>query len=253
MPAPVILISPGTQRKGAEFFDYSVTLSDAYPRAITAAGGIPWILSCTTEPDIIAQCVHRCHGVLLTGGDDIQPNLYTGKLSPALRRTLSPADPARDLAEISLIREVFAQRKPLLAICRGQQILNVAFGGGLIVDIPSQLPKAENHCRMDLKDRVAHSIVLSDDCLLRRVFGKRTLGVNSTHHQAVLEPVAPFRATAQSADGLVEAMELGLADRHLLPYLLAVQFHPERLIRRFPEFLEVFRTFTRACASDAKG
>jgi putative glutamine amidotransferase len=245
--APLILIAPGTQRKGAEFFDYSITLSDAYPRAILAAGGIPWVMSCTASPSVIAQCVHRCDGVLLTGGDDIQPELYSPKLPPRLRKTVSPADRVRDLAEILLIREVFEQRKPLLAICRGQQILNVAFDGELIVDIPSQVPGAANHCRMDRKDRVVHQVELVKGSLLRQLLGKSACGVNSTHHQAVKQVVHPFRVAARSPDGIVEAMELDLAERHLLPYLLAVQFHPERLIERYPEFLELFRSFTRAC------
>jgi putative glutamine amidotransferase len=251
-PLPVILVAPGTQRKGAEFFDYSLTLSDAYPQALLAAGALPWILSCTTTPAVIEQAVRRCDGILLTGGDDIRPAVYGRRLSPKLRRTVSPADPMRDLAEITLIQEVFRQRKPLLAICRGQQILNVAFGGGLIVDIASEVPGALNHCRMDRKDRPVHSIDLEPDSRLAGLFGTTRLQVNSTHHQAVQKAVRPFRAVASSPDGIVEAMELDLADRHLLPYLLAVQFHPERLIQRQAEFLEIFRSFARACASVKK-
>src|SRR5213075_1532434 len=82
-------------------------------------------------------------------GDDVQPKLYAKDLTPQLERTVSPADAARDLWELLLIREVFRQRKPLLAICRGQQILNVALGGTLIVDIPTQVPRALNHRRLD--------------------------------------------------------------------------------------------------------
>jgi putative glutamine amidotransferase len=249
---PVILVAPGTQRRGAEFFDYSVTLSDAYPRAVLAAGALPWIMSRTTSAEVIAECVRRCDGVLLTGGDDIQPSLYSARLTPKLRKTVSVADPARDLAEVSLIKEVFRQRKPLLAICRGQQMLNVAFGGSLIVDIPTELPKALPHCRMDAKDRPVHGIDLAPGSMLAEIFGKRQLQVNSTHHQAVRRAIRPFRVVGASPDGVIEAMELDLADRHLLPYLLAVQFHPERLIQRHPEFLEIFRTFARACASVKK-
>ena len=250
--APLILISPSTQRRGAEFFDYSLNLSDAYPRAITATGGLPWVMSCTLSPAEIAESVRRSEGVLLTGGDDVQPGLYTSKLSPRLKKTVSPADPERDLSEMLLIQEVFRQRKPLLAICRGHQILNVALGGTLVVDIPSQMPKAINHTRTDLKDKIVHDIQLEPDSLLAQIFGKFAIGVNSTHHQAVARVAKPFRATAASADGIVEAMELDGANRHLLPFLLAIQFHPERLIDRHPEFLELFRSFTEACASQSK-
>lgn len=247
MRAPLILISPSTQRRGAEFFDYSMSLSDAYPRAIERAGGIPWIAACTPSKDLIAESVRRADGIMLSGGDDVQPSLYEATLSPRLRKTVSPADPARDYTELVLIEEAFRQRKPLLAICRGQQILTVAFGGRLIVDIPTQCPEALNHARLDLKDRIVHDIAIAPGSLLSRIFKTDKLGVNSSHHQAVEGAPAPFRITALSPDGIVEALELAPADRLLLPYLLAVQFHPERLIDRHPEFLELFRSFVQAC------
>ena len=250
--APLILISPSTQRRGVEFFDYSLNLSDAYPRALAAAGAIPWVMSCTLPPEAIAESVRRCHGVMLTGGDDIHPRLYAPRLSPRLKRTVGPADPARDLSELILIQEVFRQRKPLLAICRGHQILNVALGGTLVVDIPRQRPEALNHKRMDRKDKVVHAVQLKPDSLLAQIFGRPVLGVNSTHHQAIARVARPFEVTAASADGIIEAVELRRADRSLLPYLLSVQFHPERLIDGHPEFLDLFRSFAEACASQSK-
>lgn len=252
MRTPAILIAPGTQLHGSEFSDYSVSLSDAYPQAIMAAGGLPWILPCSLTKELLAQAVERSDGVLLTGGDDIEPKLYRQRLNPRLKKTVIDVDPIRDLAELALIREVFQQRKPLLAICRGHQMLNVAFGGELIVDIPSEVEGCLNHAQMDQKDRAVHEIQCAADSILAGALGKRQFSVNSTHHQAVRKPAAPFRVVAQSADGVVEAMELGLADRHLLPYLLAVQFHPERLVRQVPEFLELFRSFIQACASGRK-
>jgi len=252
MPAPLILVAPGTQARGAEFSDRAVTLSEAYPAAIIAAGGIPWIMPCTPVPEMIAESVRRCDGVMLTGGDDVMPELFKARLSPRLRATVSGTDPARDLTEMLLLAETFRRRKPLLAICRGQQVLNVAFGGKLIVDIPSEVPGAINHCRMDRKDAVVHPIQLAEGSLLAQIFGTTKLGVNSSHHQAVREAVCPFRVSARSQDGVIEAMELSLAERRLLPYVLAVQFHPERLIKRYPEFLKVFWSFTRACMSCRK-
>jgi putative glutamine amidotransferase len=252
MPLPLILVVPSTQAQGAEFLDRSVSLSEAYLEAVEAGGGLPWILSSTAPPALIAECVRRADGVLLTGGDDLQPNLYRPRVSPRLTATLSAHDPARDFAETCLIREVFWQKKPLLAICRGLQMLNVAFGGTLLVDIRTEVPGALDHCRMDQSKEVVHPIDVVEDSLLSRLTGKARLAVNSTHHQAAREVAALFRITGRSPDGVVEAMELGLAERHLLPYLLAVQFHPERLLERYPEFLEIFRGFTRACASRRK-
>lgn len=250
--APLILIAPSTQRRGAEFFDYSVSLSDAYPRAIAAADGVPWIMSGTLSPEIISECVRRSDGVLLTGGDDIQPHLYTSKISRKIKKTVSAADPARDLSEILVIQEVFRQRKPLMGICRGVQILNVAMGGTLIIDIPSQKPNAINHTRTDLKDRIVHEIQVDRDSLLAQIFKAPSVGVNSTHHQAVDHVAKPFRVTAKSVDGIIEALELNRSDEHWLPFFLAVQFHPERLIDRHPEFLAMFQSFVEACASQSK-
>jgi len=244
---PLILISPSTESKGAEFGDTSISLSENYPRAIMAGGGAPLTLPCTLSRELVAECVRRCDGVLLTGGDDIEPKLYTNKLSPRLRKTLSPVDYERDLRELLLIDEVFRQQKPLLAICRGHQILNVALGGTLVVDIPSQLPKAINHRRLDKGSEVVHEARLTDDSLLAKITGGQTLGVNSTHHQAVARIAKPLRATARSADGVVEGMELRPEAARLLPFLLAVQFHPERLVTRHPEHQKIFSSLTLAC------
>ena len=128
-------------------------------------------------------------------------------------------------------------------------MVNVALGGTLIVDIPSQAPSEIRHARMDLKDKVAHPIEVEGGTMLRNIFGKGELGVNSTHHQAI-DKVAPgLKVSAKAADGIVESCELC---EPLLPYFLGVQFHPERLIWRHPEFLELFRSFTAACAVNRK-
>jgi putative glutamine amidotransferase len=206
----------------------------------------------TPTPEVIAESVRRADGVMLTGGDDIQHDLYAPGLSPSLKAKILGADPARDYAELLVLQEVFRQRKPLLAICRGQQILNVAFGGGLIVDIPTQVPRALQHNRFDAKTRPVHDVTLMPESLLIELLGQPTIGVNSTHHQAVGRVAKPFRVTAQSPDGIIEALELDLAERHLLPYLLAVQFHPERLLERHPEFLVLFRSFVEASVARSK-
>ena len=159
MKPPIILISGSTEKRGQEFSDFSLSLSLNYPIAVQAAGGLPWVLPCMPLPDFAAEAVRRADGVLLTGGDDVQPRLYQpGKLPPKLAKTVHPADPERDLFELLLINEVLRQRKPLLAICRGQQILNVALGGSLLVDIPQQAPGAINHRQMDLKHDVVHAV-----------------------------------------------------------------------------------------------
>jgi putative glutamine amidotransferase len=146
---------------------------------------------------------------------------------------------------------VFRQGKPLFAICRGHQLVNIAFGGTLIVDIGLQLPGAINHRQLDRKNEVVHDAELTDGSLLANIVAHQKLGVNSSHHQAIGELADPFAVTARSADGVVEAMELKPGVAHL-PFFLAVQFHPERLYARHREHLKLFQHFVRACALSGK-
>lgn len=191
--------------------------------------------------------MRRCDGVLLSGGDDIQPEIYLDEVPAGLRRTVKVVDPVRDVHELVLIREVFRQRKPLLAICRGHQLLNIALGGTLLVDIGRQRPDAIKHDCMDRKDQPVHKAALTPDSLLAKMTGKRVLGVNSTHHQAVDRVADLLRVTASGPDGIVESLELTGSERGIVPFLLSVQFHPERLYARHPEFLELFRSLILAC------
>src|SRR5437868_6247801 len=150
--APLILVAPSTEEKGYEFYDYSISLSQPYLDSILGAGGLPLVLPCVPSEKLIAEYVRRSDGVLLTGGDDIGPELYSESLPEKLRQTVGHTDPKRDLQETILVKETFSQRKPLLAICRGHQLLNVALGGTLIVDIPSQVKTPINHTRLKHKD-----------------------------------------------------------------------------------------------------
>jgi putative glutamine amidotransferase len=243
---PTILVAPSTEREGAEFADWSLSLSNRYTDALIAAGGLPLVMPATARPESIALAVRCCQGVLLTGGDDIDPKLYAPDLPEALAKTTGKHDAGRDAWETLLIEEVFQQRKPLFAICRGQQMLNVALGGTLLVDIPSQVPNALPHNQMARKTEPVHTVSVAAGSLLASLTGATTLGVNSTHHQAVGRVADPLRAVAQSADGVIEALEL--KDPGRLPFLLAVQFHPERMLDGNGLFLRLFSSFVRASA-----
>lgn len=247
---PLILISPGIEKAGFEFNDQSISLSEAYPRAVTAAGGIPVIAPPGCSRETMAECVRRCDGVLLTGGDDVEPELYEKKLPVKVRRTVEPTPDGgeRTLRELILIDEIFRQRKPTLAICRGSQLLNVALGGTLIADIPTQVPKALNHSRMDKRNDVVHEVALTPGSLLAKITGRKNLRVNSTHHQAVGRVAKRLKAVALSPDGIVEAVELEPEASRLLPFFVGVQFHPERLARRRAEHRALFEAFVRACS-----
>lgn len=246
---PLILVSPSIEKAGVEFHDQSASLSVRYNTAILQAGGIPLTLPTSTDRAVLAECVRRTDGVLLTGGDDINPALYEKKLPRGVLRTVeqTPDDGARDLRELMLIEEIFRQRKPLLAICRGHQMLNIAFGGKLLADIDRQLPGALNHRRMDKPLELVHEAALTPGSLMFKICATSVLGVNSTHHQAVLETAEPFIATARSRDGIVEAMELKLP---LLPFFLSVQFHPERLTHKHARYRKIFQNFVAACENN---
>ena len=245
--APVVLISPSVQGKGVEFGDTSVSLAETYQRAVLAAGALPLVLPCLPETEMLDEAVRRCDGLLLTGGDDIHPELYTDALPPKVARTVVPAGWEREVRDLSLIDAVFRHRKPLLAICRGMQLVNVALGGTLIADIPRQVPRAMRHNRMDRKSEIVHEARLTPGTMLAKIVGKQSLGVNSTHHQAVDKLAEPLQVSARADDGVVEAMELRPENAALLPFLMTVQFHPERLAACYAEHQAIFNQFARAC------
>ncbi|MGD1088194.1 MAG: gamma-glutamyl-gamma-aminobutyrate hydrolase family protein [Verrucomicrobiota bacterium] len=251
---PLILVSPSIEKCGVEFHDLSVSLSVKYENAVLRAGGIPVVTPISTNRKILAEIVRRVDGVMLTGGDDINPDLYAKNLPRAVRKTVetTPDGGGRDLLELVLLGEIFHQRKPLLAICRGHQLLNIALGGRLIADIRRQIPGALNHQRMDKTGELVHEVALTAGSLLAKIIGKQVLGVNSSHHQAVLEPAEPLMVVARTRDGIVEAMELKPYVARQMPFLLSVQFHPERLTERHAGHRAIFNRFIQACAPKRK-
>jgi len=251
---PLILVAPSIERRGVEFHDLSVSLSVKYDFSVTQAGGIPVTVPTITDRALLAEAVRRADVVLLTGGDDINPGLYANNLPRAVRKTveMTPDGGGRDWRELVLIEEVFRQRKPLLAICRGHQMLNIALGGKLIADIRRQAPGALNHQRMDKAGEIVHEAQLTAGSLLAKITGRLVLGVNSSHHQAVLEPAEPLTAVARTRDGIVEAMEWKPEAARRMPFLLGVQFHPERLTEKHAEHRAIFSRFVEACKRKRK-
>ena len=245
--SPFILISPSFAKKGAEFSDASVSVSSRYTNAVFAAGGLPLILPALKDRRMIARAVARADGVLLTGGNDVQPSLYTRQLPRAVRRTIGPADPLRDWLDLVLIAEALAQQRPILAICRGMQILNVALGGTLLGDIQRQRAGSIQHERSDIPTQGVHEVTLTSGCLLAKMTGRKNVRVNSTHHQAVDRVAPTLRVTAISPDGIIEGLEWAKGDKTALPWMQAVQFHPERLFEKDWNSFELFRNFILAC------
>lgn len=248
---PLIVVTTDVDASGTEFGDRSLSLAWTYSLALEQAGALPLALPAVVQEDTVVHLVARCDGVVLTGGADLQPRLYRDRLPRRLVNTVKPTPDQgwRDLTELLVIREVFRQRKPLLAICRGHQLLNVALGGTLIVDLPTQHPNGLNHHSHDQGREIAHDVRLTPGSLLHTIAGTQVLGVNSTHHQAVDRVAGLLQVTATSSDGVVEGLELARAYRDALPFLLSVQFHPERLQDRYPAHRAIFTAFVQACAA----
>ena len=202
-----------------------VRLSLNYVRSTEGAGLTPVIIPPFTDPARAADVLVAASGLLLTGGEDVDPRRYGAEPHAATQ----PPNPARDETELELLRVARERRIPVLAICRGIQIVNVAFGGTLVQDLPSERPSAivhdqphdEAHPRSDR----CHAVALSSGSLVAGAAGATALEVNSYHHQAVDRLGAGLQATGHAPDGVVEACEG--TERGW--WLLAVQWHPEDL------------------------
>jgi putative glutamine amidotransferase len=191
-----------------------------YLASVRAVGGDPWELD--YEVDAVDVVVRSCAGLVLPGGVDVDPARYDETRHP----TVTDVDVARDEYEIELVRAALAADLPIFAICRGLQVMNVAAGGSLIQDIPSQVGHAVPHQIADPKDAIAHDVSLGPGSRLGQLMGHAAVGgrlpVNSRHHQAVGRVAGGFVVTSLAPDGVVEAIE-----RPGARFCVGVQWHPE--------------------------
>ena len=188
-------------------------------------------------------------GLLLTGGGDVEPSRYGESPHPSV----TDVEPARDEFEIALVAAARRRDLPLFAICRGAQVLNIATGGTLVQDIPSQIPGALNHSLvvpLHQSYDLAHEVWVEKDSLLAKLMGDRLVGsdtceVNSRHHQAVKAVAPGFRVSATAPDGVIEAIEDPVAR-----FCLGVEWHPENFWRT-GEFRPLFEGFVEAAAAQS--
>jgi gamma-glutamyl-gamma-aminobutyrate hydrolase PuuD len=206
------------------------TLPEMYLDLIREAGATPVVLPVHQEFD--PALMERLDGVVLTGGGDVDPSEYRRERSPLTHGI----DPRRDRFELSLTRAAVARDLPLVAICRGAQVMNVALGGSLIQDINAEVPGALKHDDLERWDRVVHPVRFEPGSLLARLLGEE-IDVNSMHHQAIGELGDGLVAVGRSPDGLVEAVEI--PD---LRFAVGIQWHPECLGFEHSSF-KLFRFF----------
>ncbi|HLZ44230.1 MAG TPA: gamma-glutamyl-gamma-aminobutyrate hydrolase family protein [Gemmatimonadales bacterium] len=228
---PVAVTAPRRMVDGRE----RVTLNTAYVRALERAGLVPLAVPTMLAAEQAAAALTAARGLVLTGGEDVAPERYGATPHPRL----GDVDPVRDAAEIALIEAARTRRLPILAICRGIQILNVALGGTLYQDLESERggPGAVAHS----DESRSHAIRMATDSLLARTLGVRAATVNSRHHQAIRALAPGLKAVAWADDGVIEGAEPAASDAS---WMLAVQWHPEDLTER-----ALFDGFARAVAA----
>lgn len=219
-------------------------LNEAYLRAVAGAGMIPLVVAPLASG--FADIVARVDGLVLTGGEDVAPALYGVAPSPHT----DPPHEARDRSEIALLEAAHAAMLPTLAICRGLQVANVALGGTLVQDIPSERPSTTVHARSDARAERVHELRVATGSRLADALGATTLTVNSSHHQAVDHPAPGLTVTATAPDGIVEGMEWAGDDGW---WMVGVQWHPEELTGTRERWdASLFTAFRDVAAAAAK-
>jgi putative glutamine amidotransferase len=236
---PIIGISTGKRHVA----DYPLPFQGApvtYSEAVSMAGGVPVLIPHNLPPQPLRKLFERLDGIVLPGGGDVDPAAYRAETHPQI----GGVDVERDQTEFLLARWAVDDDKPLFAICRGIQVLNVALGGTLIRDIPSEVPNALEHTRKPYDfGRIAHAVSLVPESALFRALGVagETLNVNSLHHQAIHQPAQSLQVTARAPDGIIEGVEI--PGRR---FILGVQWHPEALVKEHPPMLSLFRSLVAA-------
>lgn len=224
---PVIGISASQSGQGGS------NVPGAYVNAVIKAGGIPVIIPLTDDGSVLRNILVDLDGVIMIGGDDVDPSFY--KESPI--KQLGEVDSIRDVYDLMLIKMVSDRNIPLLGICRGEQLINVAFGGLLYQDIPTQHPSDIQHKQTEPREKPTHKISVVEGSQLSKIIGAGDFSVNSFHHQAIKQIAPGFKAVAWAPDSIVEGIEATPVRN-----ILAVQWHPEALVANGDTtMLKIFR------------
>ena len=216
------------------YMDY--TFSE-YSEAIAACGGAPILIPVAQESQTLSRILSRLDGLLLSGGPDINPRFYGENPLEGL----GEVDDGLDRMELEIARMAYERDMPIFAVCRGIQTLNVALGGTLYQDIPSQVGGAINHSPKVDKAVLTHPVQIEKNTLLCKILGTGSVWVNGKHHQAVKQGAPELRAIARAPDGIIEAVEASSKR-----FVLGVQWHPEGTWKVDPPSKKLFRAFVQA-------
>lgn len=227
-----ILISESRSNPGME----RAYVNCDYVNSIVTAGGVPVILPVINDYEAVEAQMRNVDGLLLSGGYDVNPLLY-GEEPTKLQDFIYPEVDEHD---INLIKLAYKMNKPILGICKGIQVLNVAFGGTLYQDLSHMEDCFIKHSQNSKRNMAGHTVEILKGTKLHKIFGD-SIQTNSFHHQAVKEAASDFIVSAWSKDGVVEGMEMKGKG-----FVMGVQWHPEGMIENHPIMLKLFETFVDA-------
>ncbi len=219
----------------------SVHLHEKYILSVIEAGGIPLVIPLGTK-EMTSVWISKCDGIILSGGEDVDPYSYGSDPAPGLRKTIRQ----RDTTEISMIKEACKVKKPIFAICRGIAMLNAALGGTVVQDIETDIKEPIKHYQTAARPNATHDITISADSQLYEIVGSSKTQVNSMHHQAIGEIAPTLKSVAYAPDGVVEALE-GKVKK---PMILGVQWHPEEMALENKIMLRLFENFIKECIKE---
>ena len=219
-----------------------VRVNQSYTDALTSVRLVPVVIPPIDDPELASHVLDGVSGLVLTGGEDVDPRLYDKERHPSVVHVHD----ARDTCEIALAREAERRRLPTLAICRGIQVVNVALGGSLVQDVPSERRGHVDHDPDTDRASRVHDVIVEHESRLARALGTEHLVTNSFHHQA-LDRVSPrLRVSARAEDGIIEGVE----SRDDAWWMVGVQWHPEELTGTPEEWdRRLFRAFAERCAN----
>jgi putative glutamine amidotransferase len=210
---------------------------EEYSKAICRSGGAPMLIPIAQSRETLQTILGQMNGLLLSGGPDIHPKSYDEQPLPEL----GEVDEDLDRMELEIAKMAFQGNLPILAICRGVQVLNVSRGGTLYQDIPTQVRDSINHLQNVDKTIQTHIVRIEGKTLLHRIFRRREIWVNGKHHQAIKDLAPDFIVSARARDGIIEAVE-----HPSKLFILGVQWHPEGTWEKDPYSKKLFRAFVQA-------
>ena len=215
-----------------------ITMQDTYVSAVEETGGISLIVPCLRGDSAIDDVVELCDGFLFTGGHDVHPSRY----GEAVKDTCGGVQLFRDELEFRTLEKVIRTKKPILAICRGIQLLNVFFGGTLHQDMPSELDTTILHKQVEGYYATSHEVNIVENTPLYELIGSTRMKANSFHHQAIRDLGRGLLVSARAGDGIIEGVYTEGEQ-----YIRAYQWHPERLVFNSEDNRRIIEDFINAC------